>query len=153
MARGLVKYINCYIKGLKEETKAAEIQLNTYRRLKHGSIVLVRFALLNVSQSGVGGWVSTDKQSLLMYKDWQYCENGFALDFDILATQEDEPYDSKRYQPEYSGRYAKIEGPQKYIVNSKKMMEHVSMNDLPLYIHFAHTTALFTELLKGAKLK
>jgi hypothetical protein len=151
MAKGLVRYIETHISNLKEEIEATKIQLNKYRRLKHGSIVLVHFALINVASSGVRDWIATDKPTLLMYKDWRYCEEGFALDFDVLATQEDAPYNSPRYQPEYSGFNAKIEGPQRYLTNAKRRMEYISMNDLPLYIHFAHTTPLFRNLIKGVK--
>jgi hypothetical protein len=69
MAKGLVRYIETHISNLKEEIEATKIQLNKYRRLKHGSIVLVHFALINVASSGVRDWIATDKPTLLMYKD------------------------------------------------------------------------------------
>jgi hypothetical protein len=152
MAGGLVQVLKAHINNLKEEVQATKVQLIKYSSLRRGSIVLVDYAHINVAQSGVTSWIDVYKPTLLKYKDWQYCEKGFALDFNVLATQDDGPYESK-YQPEYSGLYAKIEGPQRVLSLAKKRMEHVSVENLPLYIGFAHTTPLFRELLKGAKLK
>jgi hypothetical protein len=150
MAQGLVAFMKNHISVLKEEIKATEAQLDKYRRLRHGSIVLVDFAIINTVQAGVREWESTDKPTLLQYRDWDYCEEGFRLNFDVLATQEDEPYSSK-FQLEYSGLYARIEGPQRYLANAKKKMTHVPIEDLPLYLGWAHITPRFSNLLKGIK--
>jgi hypothetical protein len=150
MAGGLVQLLKGHINNLKEETRATKEQLKKYSSLRRGSIVLVDFAFINVAQSGVGSWVDVYKPTLLKYIDWDYCERGFALNFNVLATQDEEPYNSK-YQPEYSGLHAKIEGPQRVLSLAKKRMEHVPVENLPLYIHYPHTTPLFRELLKGVK--
>ena len=134
-----------HIRELKKDLNSAREQLNIYRYIKEGTIIYAEQLYIHVAQSGVGDWLSSHKPALLIYKDWTYAYNGFALNFDVIASEDSTPYNPP-YQFKFSGNQAQIRGPD---YKFAKKIKIVPLNDLPLYICFQHKTILFDKLLKG----
>jgi hypothetical protein len=129
---------------LKRDLKASKEQLKIYRRIRKGTLVYTESLHIETAQSGVRDWWHSSKPALLKYRRWSYHDDGFALEFDVLASEDPEPY-GPHYQYEYSGKRAEIRGPRYYIAEKIKI---VPLGDLPLYIAYRHKTKLFEELLK-----
>jgi hypothetical protein len=130
---------------LREDLKASKEQLKIYRQIRKGTLVYAEFVHISVARSGVQEWIDSYRPTLLKYRDWTYHDKGFALEFDVVASEDPQPYDPK-YQQEYSGTQAQIRGPKYYIASKIKV---VPIGDLPLYIHYLHKTALFDRLLNS----
>ena len=141
----LVQKLKAHISELRKDIKATEDQINIYRHIRIGSIVHADSLHIYVARNGVGEWLSSYKPAILKYKDWAYCDEGFALEFDVIASNDPVPYSSP-YQSEYSGKLAQIRGPKYYVAKKIKI---VPLSDLPIYIGYYHKTALFEKLLKG----
>jgi hypothetical protein len=132
---------------LKTDLKASKEQLSIYRQIRKGTLVYAEHLHINTARDGVGGWHSSYKPALLKYRDWNYCEEGFALEFDVIASQDSEPYNPP-YQLEYSGRQAQIRGPKYYIADKIKI---IPLLNLPLFLDYPYKTSLFEKLFKENK--
>jgi hypothetical protein len=129
---------------LRRELKASQEQLDAYRHIKKGTLVYAEHLHINIARDGVGDWYQSYKPALLRYVEWTFSLDGFTLRFDVLASEDPEPY-RPPWQPEYSGKEAHIQGPEYY---DAKKIKIVPITDLPLYINYPYKTALFDKLLK-----
>jgi hypothetical protein len=142
--QGMSQQLKAYMSELREDLKASKEQLKIYRQIRKGTLVYAEFVHISVARSGVQEWIDSYRPTLLKYRDWTYHDKGFALEFDVVASEDPQPYDPQ-YQQEYSGKQAQIRGPKYYIASKIKV---VPIGDLPLYIPYLHKTALFDQLLK-----
>jgi hypothetical protein len=130
---------------LRGELKASQEQLDIYKHIRKHSLVYAERLFIYTARDGVGDWHASYKPALLRYADWTFCHEGFSLRFDVVASEDPEPY-SPPYQPEHSGKRAEIRGPKYYCATKIRI---VPITDLPLYINYFHKTVLFDKLLKG----
>ena len=137
--------LRAYMSELRVDLKASKEQLEIYRQIRKGTMIYAEFMYIYAARSGVGEWLLSYKPAILKYKDWTYCNEGFALEFDVIASEDPVPYNSP-YQPEYSGKKAQIRGPKYYV---SKKIQVVPVNKLPLYVSYYHKTEQFEELLKS----
>jgi len=143
----LSQQLKAYMSDLREDLKASKEQLKIYRQIRKGTMIYTESCFIHTARDGVGAWHQSYKPALLKYRDWNYHEAGFAAEFEVIASEDPEPYNPP-YQSEYSGFHAEIRGPKYYIANKIKI---VPVGDLMLYLYFRHKTPLFEKLLKGDK--
>jgi hypothetical protein len=132
---------------LLKELQATREQAEVFRKINKGDLVYAEHLYIRVSKDGVGSWIESYFPALLQYTTWGYCEGGFALDFNLIATQDPEPFEPK-YQPEYSGIDVQIRCPKYFEAKKIKVVPH---NDLLLYIGYPYKTKLWDILLKGPR--
>jgi hypothetical protein len=142
-----VSQLKAHLENLKENIKTTQEQLSAYRRIKKGTIIYAECLHVLVAIGGVGEWRSSYRPALLMYKNWGYREFGFALEFNVVASEDSSLYNSP-YQFEYSGKRAEIRGPEYRFANRIRI---IPLDVLPLYLYFQNKTPLFEKLLKGIK--
>jgi hypothetical protein len=144
---GNCQILASYISDMKRDLKAANDLLDIFKYIRKGTVVYAERLHIGASRSGVGFWFDSYEPAILRYKDWVYKEKGIAMMFDVLASQDSVAYSSP-YQPEYSGKLARIRCPKYY---DAKKIKIVPISDLPLYVTYRHKTVLFEKLLKGVK--
>jgi hypothetical protein len=132
---------------LLKELQATQEQAEVFRKINKGDLVYAEHLHIRVCKDGVGSWIESYSSALLQYTTWGYCEGGFALDFNLIATQDPEPFEPK-YQPEYSGIDVQIRC-SKYF--EAKRIKVVPPQDLLLYIGYPYKTKLWDTLLKGPR--
>ena len=145
--RSVVEKLKSYMYNLKADINAAEEQLDIYRGIKKCTIIYAESLHIHVAQDGVGEWKASYSPALLRYNDWAPWQHGFALVFDVIASEDPAPYNPP-YQPEYSGRQAQIRGPKYYGATKIKI---VPLNELPMYLSYPYRTPLFEKIFKGGK--
>jgi len=138
----LLKY---HITELEEELKASEEQWKIFKHINKGFLVYAEALYIHAARDGVEEYLFSRRPAILQYCDWTLCDEGFALNFNVVASQDPEPYNPP-YNPVYSGFSAQIRGPKYYYAESIKI---VPIKELPLYVSYAHTTPLLSKLLKG----
>jgi hypothetical protein len=147
MHASVIKKLKDSISDLKDTIKLTEEMLDAIKHINVGSLVYVEYSLINTVRSGVEAWLTSCKPALLRYRYWTLCDAGIALNCDVLASQEKGPYEPPN-NPQYSGLIAQIREPNRLSCEGFKA-NIVTVKELPLYVGYAHTTSLFSKLLKG----
>jgi hypothetical protein len=145
MHRDVSQMLKSFITRCEEDAQSAKEQLDVFKKINVGSIILVsRSFHIHTVRDGVGSWTGSFKPALLRYTDWGYHDMGFELRFDVVASDDPVPYNFP-FDPIYSGFKAQIVCPKFSRASEIKI---VPVEDLPLYVGLAYMTPLFKELLK-----
>jgi hypothetical protein len=142
---GHCQILRQYMDELTNSLHNAEELFIIGKRIRKGVLIYSEDHFIRVSRDGVGSWVDSYEPAILRFKDWGFRDHGgFALVFDVVASEDSVPYSSP-YQQQYSGRLAEIRWPG---YKNAKAIKIVPVGDLPLYITYLHKTALFEGLVK-----
>ena len=133
-----------YINDIETSLTGANELLVISKQIKKGTIIHAEHQHINVAKDGVEGWIESYEPALLKFDGWTYREDGFALVFNVLASQDPIPY-TPPYQLQYSGTLAHLRWPNYY---EAKKIKIIPLIDLPLYISYPYKTALFERLIK-----
>lgn len=137
--------LSAHISDLRTALELAKEQQEAFKGIRKGTLIHTDDLHIRVARDGVGSFISSNKPALLKYWNWAYQDDGFTLEFNILATMDPVPY-SPPYLPMYSGKQAHIRVKKNRGVRTVKI---IPPQDLPLYTHYPYKTELFEKLLKG----
>jgi hypothetical protein len=140
----LYQQLKTKVTELQNELQNAIEVLEAFRPVKKGSLLYVESCQIYTARDGVGTWQKSYKPSILLCKDWGCRDTGYAIYFNVVASEDPEPYNPP-YELLYSGQRALIHLPNYHGTNSIKIITH---KDLALYLHLPYKTQLFEKILK-----